>query len=350
MISSITHEKPLVAAARWLLIALSVVGDGLAGLVVLEGAAWGWLVHVFMVLAWGLGWHSTAPAAEPQPGAGAMGRVRSWAQGRSTWFWVSSALALCAVPGLVMPALLGASMITTLLAPRRLQPVVAGKRTPGGRAGQAPRARRNDDRRRVTVDSLQVRPLQDVVLRGDAVAKQRSALYLSTVLEQAPAPLLDVLLADPDLDVRSAAAVAVSRLELANSHALQDAGKAAIATPDDPEAYHHLAEAYRIYAFNAVTSDSQREFLLGRALAVLQDGLRRTPDDPALLLCAADTAWAAGDGASACDLLNSLLRQPAYPEAALDLLADIALNTHDYSLLQQMPERASSPTGSNHAG
>jgi hypothetical protein len=210
-----------VRAAGVALIALGLGTDLAAGLLILDGdVATGLATHIPAVMVWALG-------------AKLIGRDPI----------VGGTIALATFPGIGTAGLTLAGVIWPFL-------TIHSRRSEPGRQPIRVEAERPVPEVPAVNQllELEVQPLVDALRDGDPVLKRGAVDFLGRQPRADAVRLVRRLISDPDLEVRSEAAVMLSRLETDITRAIFAASDEVEKSPRDPEMHGRLGRLLREYA------------------------------------------------------------------------------------------------------
>ncbi|MPZ14505.1 MAG: hypothetical protein GEU73_08795 [Chloroflexi bacterium] len=296
MFAEIAPSEHSPARAGRLVVGLAlVVGgmatDALAGTQALAGNLLiAILLHVVGVVPWVIGIEMTAQQSSmvrhvghsihtevesPRALLGPWRRLIDRRKGMSSWTVLAGVLGLFLFPGLGPAACGLAFTISWVLRWNRRRRADALEEL------DVPIAPLRASRAVNALRALEIQPLVDV-LHGPDLQAKRAAIDLLCSWPSLGGGLLRSTLADPDPDVRSLAAVALTRLDDRFTRQINEARAAA--SHEDTEAHVRIAHMHYEYALSDPTDQSKRTFHLSHARDALQRALVRQPERGDLLV------------------------------------------------------------------
>jgi hypothetical protein len=243
-----------VRAAGTALVAVGLATDLGAGVLILDGdVATGLATHIVAVIVWAFG---------------------TMLIGRDPI--VTGTIALATFPGIGTAGLTIAGAIWPLL-------TLHSRRSKDGRlpARIEPERPVPDVPAVNQLRELEVQPLVDALRDGDPVLKRGAVDFLGRQPRADAVRLVRRLLADPDLEVRSEAAVMLSRLETDMTRAIFAASDGIEKAPRDPEMHARLGSLLREYAESGLPERVLRRHHLLQARKALQRALGLDHESPA---------------------------------------------------------------------
>ena len=282
-----------------LLVVLALLADSSAGLMILGNQdAWGLLVHVPAALGWALGisvlngrlpWGApglafgvrslafgSSPAHTPKAEGRTPNAERHAAQADpaylNRWLLTSGLLGLVLFPGLGPLGCTVGFGLSHLLSKGPQQDPDVGEQL------EAPDRAVHVDQRVDPLRDLQIQPLVDILRQPNSDLKRAAIAMLGRRGSREAMRLVQGALTDPDPDVRSDAAVTLSRLEDDFNRALSQAAAQGLDSPHGAERYAGLCYRYATSdLLDAATSRyylTQREMPCSRSRRCSPSGLR----------------------------------------------------------------------------
>jgi tetratricopeptide (TPR) repeat protein len=317
-------SQSLPRAAGVVLLATGLLGDGLAGLLLLYGSAGRFLLwHMLFVLLWGLGVNLLA-----WPGGAGQA---AFSLAPNKWGLAALLLGMGTFPGLGTWACTLAFLFARLfLSPTRFLGQAATKPETGEAGGQE----------QCCSSERIVTPFVDELREGNTEARRAVVAKLSRAAHPSTALLLRQLLSDAKAEIRSDASIALTCLEDEMSHELHQTFVAWRADPANGERTRiFIDHCYRYATSNVLDTKSQRLYLaLARdlLLRVLSEG---ECEDAQLWLRLADVRQRLGELPEAMqDALRAVHLQPEAPDASL-LAMDLAFRCHAWDVLLSLLEQ-----------
>ena len=236
------------------LFALGLVGDGVAGVLLLAGDNLQvLLLHCIATLVWVVGIHIVSQQFALQASLIRLGPVHL-----NRWSATALCLSLLPFPGFVTLAYSIALVVAKCSRQRETEEVE--ERVVPTRSLSLPL-------------DLEIQPLIDILGASDLEMKRGAVTVLSQQANPESIQVLRQLLSDTHAELRSDASIALTRLEDELSRVLNASLAQWSARPNDKERMLHLADQYYSYACSNVLDEMSQRSYLAKAFELVQQCL-----------------------------------------------------------------------------
>jgi hypothetical protein len=328
-------EPRAVAPQRLLGVAfimLGLGGDGVAGYLILAQLLVPALaVHVLAVGVWGLGMQRLTQPAAPEPATGA---TRNAAHGPSGWAVAGTIISGCTFPAIGMFSVSVAFLFSHVLRRRTI-----------------PRSTLGETLASLQVPAFSMRPAgleqaSQVLTIADVLHQQNTEMRRAVVRtlgfqgDKESVVILRRLLTDGNPDVRSDAAVILTRLENDYQQRILKAQELIEAAPDDDEQLLQLGRRYQEFAESGLLDPISREHYLHEAEYIFARVTEMQPKRLGLFIELARIYHQVGRSEEAIAILTYVLRQRREDTVAFTLLLEVAFAQQAWSVFLQLAQQA----------
>ena len=349
-----------------LLVVLALLADSSAGLMILGNQdAWGLLVHVPAALGWALGisvlngrlpWGApglafgvrslafgSSPAHTPKAEGRTPNAERHAAQADpaylNRWLLTSGLLGLVLFPGLGPLGCTVGFGLSHLLSKGPQQDPDVGEQL------EAPDRAVHVDQRVDPLRDLQIQPLVDILRQPNSDLKRAAIAMLGRRGSREAMRLVQGALTDPDPDVRSDAAVTLSRLEDDFNRALSQAAAQGLDSPHGAERYAGLC--YR-YATSDLLDAATSRYYLTQARDALQQVTALQPERAEVWTDLARVHYDLGEEAAARQALDRAQALRPGHVASYLLGMEMAFDARDWDRLAAYAHQGLLAAGDEH--
>ena len=305
------------------LFALGLMGDGIAGVLLIAGNNLQVLpLHIFAALLWVMGINLVSEQFVQQKSTIRLGHVHL-----NRWSVTALCLSLIPFPGFVTLAYSIALVIAKYTRQRATEETP--ETTTLTRAVSLPL-------------DMEIQPLIDILSDSDLEMKRGAVTVLRQQANPESIHLLRQLLSDTHAELRSDASIALTRLEDELSRALNVALVQWTASPSDRERMLNVADQYYNYACSNLLDEASQQSHLAKACELVQQCLAQDDTDAQLWLKSARIRQRLGQMTEALkDVRYAIGLEPDTPEAYL-LAMEVAFSQHSWDVLLDLVREGSS--------
>lgn len=296
------------------LFTLGLVGDGVAGVLLLAGDALQvLLLHSIATLVWVVGINIVSKRFALQESTTRLGPVRL-----NRWSMTALCLSLLPFPGFVTLAYSIALLVAKYSRQREMEEKV--EILPPTRSVSLPL-------------DLEIQPLIHILGASDLEMKRGAITVLSQQANPESIQVLRHLLADTHAELRGDASIALTRLEDELSRVLNVSLAQWIDSPDDKDRMLHLADQYYSYACSNVLDEVSQQAYVAKAFDLVRQCLAQDAMNAQLWLKSARIRQRLGQMNEAlADARYAIGLEPGAPEAYL-LAMEVAFSLHAWDSL-----------------
>lgn len=298
----------------YILFALGLMGDGIAGILLLAGNSLQMLLlHIVATLVWVVGINIVSKQFTLQASTIRLGPVRL-----NRWSTTALCLGLFPFPGFATLSY-SIAMVVAKCSRQRAIEEITEILTPT-RSMSLPL-------------DLEVQPLIDILSSSDLEMKRAAVTVLSQQANPESIQLLRQLLSDTHAELRSDASIALTRLEEELSRVLNVSLAQWTASPHDKERVLTLADQYYAYTCSSVLDEVSQQSYLAKAYDLVRQCLAQDDTNAQLWLQCARIRQRLGQVAEALtDVRYAIKLVPDEPEAYL-LAMEMAFYLHSWDVL-----------------
>ena len=307
-------EHHLQSWIGYTLFALGLVGDSIAGVLLLAGDNLQvLLLHIFATLVWVVGINSVSKQFALHESTIRLGPVHL-----NRWSVTALCLGLFPFPGFATLSY-SIAMVVTKCSQQRAIEEISEIITP--------------TRQVLLPLNLEIQPLIDILSATDLEMKRAAVTVLSQQANPESIQLLRQLLSDTHAELRSDASIALTRLEEELSRVLNASLAQWTAGPNDKERMLNLANQYYSYACSNVLDEVSQQSYLAKAYDLVLQCLAQDGTNAQLWLQSARIRQRSGQMAEALtDVRYAIELEPNVPEAYL-LAMEVAFSLRSWDIL-----------------